>query len=232
MSNLLLISSSRVHGSGFLDHCREAIREHLAPASRLLFVPYALADHDTYFKIVADALSDIDVVVDSIHRASDPQIEVGKADAIFVGGGNTFRLLDRLYRLDLLKTIRSAVQQGMPYMGSSAGTNMACPTIKTTNDMPIVEPPSFAALSLIPFQINPHFVDADPNSTHKGETREQRLTEYLEDNDIPVIGIREGSWLRVEQQSYLLKGDRRATWFAKGQPPRELLPDTEIAQLL
>jgi dipeptidase E len=232
MSNLLLISSSRVHGSGFLEHCHETIREHLRPANRILFVPYALADHDAYHKIVIDALSDIDVVVDSIHRASDPQAAVNNAEAIFIGGGNTFRLLDCLNRLQLLSTIQNVVRQGIPYMGSSAGTNMACPTIKTTNDMPIVEPPSFEALSLVPFQINPHFIDADPNSTHKGETREQRLTEYLEENNVPVIGIREGSWLLVRRQSYRLQGDRGAVWFAKGQPPQELLPDTEIAELL
>ena len=233
MKRLLLISSSRVHGSDFLEHCRPAIGQHLADANRLLFVPYALADHDGYEKLVADALEPIDIDVASIHREQDQVAAVANADAIFIGGGNSFRLLKTLYDLQLVDAIRNAVQGGTPYMGSSAGTNMACPTIRTSNDMPIVEPQSFEALGLIPFQINPHFLDADPSSTHKGETREQRLTEYLEENSVPVLGLREGSWLDVEGGSKcLLCGTTGAVAFRQGQPTTEVEAGTDVFKLL
>jgi dipeptidase E len=229
MKRLLLISSSRVHGSDFLEHCRPAIAQHLAETKQLLFVPYALADHDGYEKIVADALAPIGIEVNSIHRMEDPVAAVKSAEAIFIGGGNSFRLLKTLYDLNLIEAIRNAVHSGTPYMGSSAGTNMACPTIRTSNDMPIVEPPSFAAFGFIPFQINPHFLDADPNSTHKGETREQRLAEYLEENSVPVVGLREGSWLDVEgDDKCLLCGSTGAVAFQQGQPPEEVKAGTDL----
>ncbi len=223
MRKLLLISSSRVHGSGFLEHCLVAIDEHLQPVERILFVPYALAEHDQYAELVATALHPIGVAIDSIHVAENPVTAVKQAQAIFIGGGNSFRLLKTLYELELIEPIREAVQsRGIPYMGSSAGTNMACPTIRTTNDMPIVEPPSFEALDLIPFQINPHFVDANPNSTHKGETREHRLAEYLEENQTPVAGLREGSWLKLEGDSCILGGKTGMKLFRRGTPPEEV----------
>ena len=232
MRNLLLISSSRVHGSEFLEHCRDAIVEHLDGADRILFVPYALAEWDQYAGLVAEALLPIGVQVDSIHRASDPVQAVEQADGIFIGGGNTFRLLKTLYGLNLIDPIRQAVEgRGVPYIGSSAGTNMACPTIRTSNDMPIVEPPSFNSLGLIPFQINPHFVDADPNSTHKGETREQRLAEYLEENEVPVVGLREGSWLKVTDKQIVLGGTAGMKLFQRGVPPTEFSAG-EISDLL
>ena len=162
------------------------------------------------------------------HLVVDPVAAVQRAEAIFIGGGNTFRLLKTLYDLKLLQPIREVVQGGVPYMGSSAGTNMACPTIRTTNDMPILEPPSFAALGLVPFQINPHFIDADPNSTHKGETREQRLAEYLEENETPVVGLREGSWLEVAGEGATLRGKTGAKLFAPASDPRELAPDSVL----
>ncbi len=220
MKQLLLISSSRVHGSGYFEHALSAIGEHLGSVGKLTFVPYALANHDQYEQTVTAALAGFDLRVESLHRATDPVAAIAAAEAIFVGGGNSFRLLKTLYDRNLVETIVDAVLGGIPYMGSSAGTNMACPTIKTTNDMPIVQPPSFNALGLIPFQINPHFLDADPNSTHKGETREQRLAEYLEENSTPVLGLREGSWLQVSgrntfcaerpEQSGLPKGRNRS----------------------
>jgi dipeptidase E len=228
MKQLLLISSSRVHGSEFLEHVREAISSHLQSATRLLFVPYALTDHENYLSTVATALEPLGISVEGIHRSADPVAAIKTAEAIFIGGGNSFRLLKTLYDLQLLQPIREAVQGGIPYMGSSAGTNMACPTIRTTNDMPIVEPPSFEALNLIPFQINPHFIDADPNSTHKGETREQRLREYLEDNSVPVVGLREGSWLHVTGEKCVLRGTTGAVLFAPGKTPVEIIPDADL----
>ena len=231
MKQLLLISSSRVHGSGFLEHCRDAIEQHLQDRHRLLFIPYALANHDQYAQLVSEALAPIGIQVDSIHQSSDPAAAVADAEALYIGGGNTFRLLKELYDQDLLEPIRTAVAQGNPYMGSSAGTNMACPTIRTTNDMPIVQPPSFHALNLVPFQINPHFIDANPNSTHKGETREQRLAEYLEENEVPVIGIREGSWIHVRGEQVRLRGESGAVWFSRGKDPVELGPEADLTSM-
>ena len=220
--NLLLISSSRVHGSPFLGHCLAAIQDHLSSIERLLFVPYALADQTKYHQLIAAALQPL-VDVESLHLATDPVAAVNEAEAIFIGGGNSFRLLKTLYDQNLVGPIRAAVQgRGVPYIGSSAGTNMACPTIRTSNDMPIVEPPSFEALGLIPFQINPHFIDADPNSTHQGETREQRLTEYLEENEVPVAALREGSWLKIQGDSCMLSGKSGMKLFQCGQPPQEV----------
>ena len=148
--------------------------------------------------------------------------DFANADAIFTGGGNTFRLLKTLYERDLLDVIRTRVRGGVPYIGSSAGTNIACPTIKTTNDMPIVFPPSFDALGLVDFQINPHYLDPDESSTHKGETREQRILEFLEENDTMVVGIREGSALRVENGMATLVGDKPARVFRRGRDPEEV----------
>ena len=223
MRNLLLISSSRVHGSEFLEHCRGAIADHLGAVRQILFVPYALADQDRYAALVADALKPIGIEVQSIHTSNDPVEAVNQAAGIFIGGGNTFRLLKTLYERKLIEPIREAAKSGgVPYLGSSAGTNMACPTIRTSNDMPIVQPPSFDALGLVPFQINPHFLDADPNSTHKGETREQRLAEYLEENDTPVVGLREGSWLRITGDHCDLGGTSGAKLFQRGTAAKEI----------
>ena len=223
MRNLLLVSSSRVHGSGMLEHCRLAITEHLKGVKTVLFVPYALADCDKYAHVVGQALEPIGLNVESIHYSENPIQSVARAEAIFIGGGNTFRLLTKLYSQFLIDPIREAVQsRGVPYMGSSAGTNMACPTIRTSNDMPIVQPPSFEALNLIPFQINPHFLDADPSSTHKGETREQRLAEYLEENMVPVAGLREGSWLKIKENQCELGGSTGMKLFQRNAEPEEI----------
>lgn len=223
MLQLLLVSSSRVHGSPFLQHCAEAIRDHFSPGCEVLFVPYALADHDRYRDLVSEAFESMQLQLTSIHDTKDPQSAIDDAKGIFVGGGNSFRLLKTCYDLGLMQPIRDAVQQrGVPYMGSSAGTNLACPTIRTTNDMPIVEPPSLAALGLVEFQINPHFIDADPDSTHQGETREQRLKEFHEENHVPVAGIREGSWLRVAEGSITLGGTTGMKLFRKDSDPLEV----------
>ena len=154
-----------------------------------------------------------------------------ETDAIFIGGGNTFRLLKTLYDLDLIDVIRERVDAGMPYIGSSAGSNMACPTIKTTNDMPIVQPPSFNALGLISFQINPHYLDPDPNSRHMGETREERIIQFLEENETPVVGLREGAMLRIENGGTILKGSTGARIFRRGFDPVEISPGAKLDDL-
>jgi dipeptidase E len=170
--------------------------------------------------------------LDSLHEASNKQQAVRNAEAIFVGGGNTFRLLKALYDLEVLQTIKTRVAEGLPYIGSSAGSNVATPTIRTTNDMPIVEPPSFNALGLVSFQINPHYLDPDPNSRHMGETREERLLQFLEENETPVIGLREGAMIRVEGGSAILKGSSGARILRRGQPPVETLPGAGLDDLL
>ncbi|MCI2419952.1 dipeptidase PepE [Saccharopolyspora sp. K220] len=229
---LLLLSSSMKHGTGFLEHAMPAVAELLADRKRLLFVPFAKSDHDGYVATVQAAVEPLGITVDGIHRADDPVAAVGSAEAVFIGGGNTFRLLSALHRLDLLTALRAAVLGGTPYLGASAGTNMACPSLRTSNDMPIVEPESFAAIGLVPFQINPHYQDPDPGSKHMGETREQRIVEFLEDNDVPVLGIREGSWLRVRGEHAELGGGTGARLFTRGADPRELKPGEDLTFLL
>src|SRR5690349_16654741 len=171
---LLLISNSTLHGSGYLDHAETEIRDFLGDVKRVLFVPFALYDRDAYAATANARFTKMGYELSSVHDAKNPVRSVEETEAIFIGGGNTFRLLKNLYEFNLIEPIRRRVAAGTPYIGSSAGSNVAAPTIKTTNDMPIVQPPSFDALNLVWFQINPHYLDADKNSTHMGETREQR----------------------------------------------------------
>ncbi len=229
---LLLISNSTLYGSGYLDHAEPEIRDFLGKStSRVLFVPYALYDHAAYANTAGDRFRKMGYELTSIHTATDPRRAVLEAETIFIGGGNTFRLLLNLYRSDLLATIRRRVEEGMPYIGSSAGSVVAAPTIRTTNDMPIVQPPSFIALALVPFQINAHYLDPDPKSTHQGETREKRLLQFLEENDTAVVGLREGAMVRVEHGSSILKGPSGARIFRRGQRPCELLPGDTLDDL-
>jgi dipeptidase E len=202
---LLLLSNSTAPGRKYLEHALDALADALTDVRRLLFVPYALADHDSYTAQVTETLSSLGVEVVGAHQG-DPVELLDSTQAVFLGGGNTFRLLRALYAQELLAPIRDRVAQGTVYVGSSAGTNMACPTIRTTNDMPIVEPPSFEALGLIPFQINPHYLDPVSGDKHMGETREERITQFLEENDIPVLGLREGTWLSFVDSSVTLGG--------------------------
>ena len=228
MRRLLLISTSTVYGTGYLDHAEIEIRDHLCGVSRILFVPYALADHAAYSAKVRERFQRMGIEVDSIHESKTPRDAIQTAQAIFIGGGNTFRLLKALYDYRLLDAIRERVDSGMPYMGASAGSNVAGPTIRTTNDMPIVEPPTLDALNIFPYQINPHYLDPDPSSTHMGETREERLLQYLEENQTPVIGLREGCYLRIHDGQIWLKGARPARVFCRNKEPFEVSPITEI----
>jgi dipeptidase E len=229
---LLLISNSTLHGSGYLDHAASEISDFLGEVKRVLFVPFALHDRDKYAAQARARFEKMDYELDSIHTATQPVKALREAEAIFIGGGNTFRLLKALYDLDLIDAIRERVREGMPYIGSSAGSNVAAPTIRTTNDMPIVQPPSLDALGLVRFQINPHYLDADPNSTHKGETREERIIQFLEDNETPVVGLREGAMLRIENGKTLLKGSTGARIFRRGHEPVETLPGSFIDSLI
>ena len=227
---LLLISNSTLFGGGYLDHCAAAIERFLRPGvSRVLFVPYALFDPDAYASRARERFARMGFELDSVHDASGrPAMAVERAEAIFVGGGNTFRLLDALWRNDLIGPIARRVRAGMPYIGSSAGSNVACVTIKTTNDMPIVQPPTFDALNLVPFNINPHYLDPMPGSTHMGETREERIAQFHEENLPPVVGLREGAWLLVDDRGVTLQGQTGARLFRRGQPPEEYGPGTRL----
>jgi dipeptidase E len=229
---LLLISNSTLHGYGYLDHAAKVISSFLSGRPRVLFVPWALKDCDGYAAKARERFLAMGIALDSIHTASDPVQAVGHADAFFVGGGNTFRLLKALQDSGALEAIRRRVRSGVPYVGSSAGSNVAAPTIRTTNDMPIVQPASLDALGLVPFQINPHFLDPDPGSKHMGETREERLVQYLEENDVPVIGLREGAWLRVEQSAVNLEGTTGARIFRRGQAAVETSPGDRLDALV
>lgn len=231
-NRVLLISNSTLYGSGYLDHAAAEICDFLRGVKSVLFVPYALYDRDAYASMAQKRFERLGFDLSSIHTASDPAQAVDDAAAVFIGGGNTFRLLKALYDFDLIERIRRRVADGMPYVGSSAGSNVAGPTIKTTKDMPIVQPPSFAALGLVPFQISPHYLDPDPNSTHMGETQEERILQFLEENDTTVAGLREGAMVRVENGSTTLKGSSGARIFRKGMEPIEVQPGARLDDLL
>jgi|GEM_PF-24843 dipeptidase E len=232
IKRVLLVSNSTLYGSSYLDHAESEIRDFLGNVGRVLFVPYALYDRDAYASTARERYRAMGYDMESVHEASDPRRAVNEAEAIFIGGGNTFRLLKSLYDFDLLDSVRLRVEGGMPYIGSSAGSNVAGPTIRTTKDMPIVQPPSFDALGLVSFQISPHYLDPDPNSMHMGETQEQRILQFLEENDTTVFGLREGAMVRVERGSTVLKGSSGARIFRKGYAPAETLPGENLNQFI
>jgi dipeptidase E len=229
---VLLISNSTVYGRGYLDHVESEIKSFLGRAQRVLFFPFALHDRDAYTATARARFNAMGYSLESAHEAAVPQQAVEEADAIFIGGGNTFRLLKALQDLDLIEAIRRKVGSGTRYIGSSAGSNVAGPTIRTTKDMPIVQPRSFNALRLVPFQISPHYLDPDPNSTHMGETQEERILQFLEENETPVVGIREGAWLLCNDGAVTLNGQTGARIFRRGQAPVEVTPGTEISKLV
>ena len=230
---LLLISNSTRFGERYLDHCAAAIASLLGSSiQRVLFVPYAIHDHHAYAANARTRFALMGYEIDSVHVRDPPAAAVERAQALFIGGGNTFRLIDALWRHELIEPIRRRVQSGMPYIGTSAGANVACPSIRTTNDMPIVQPPSFAALDLVPFNINPHYLDPVPGSTHMGETREQRIAEFHEENSPPVVGLREGAWLHIDGETMTLEGNAGMRLFRRGQPPREFLSGSRLDFLL
>jgi dipeptidase E len=216
----------------------EQMRSFFGGIDRLLFVPFALHDHDEYIRLLHERQFDAGYRIDALHRHGDPQAAVRAAEGIFIGGGNSFRLLAELYRRDLLDVIRERVRQGLPYLGLSAGANVACPTIKTTNDMPITQPPRLDSLGLVPFQLNPHYItgsfyvrQGDGYQEHFGETRDDRLREFHEMNDTPVLGLWEGGLVQVEQGQALLLG-APARVFRKGHEPIDVLPGARLDELL
>lgn len=233
MSRLLLLSNSRNPDGEYLAHALPAIAELLGPVPRrLAFVPYAAVtmSYDDYAARVREPFASLGHVVESVHE-NDPVEVIRQADAIVVGGGNTFRLLERLAAVALLDRLRARVRDRVPYIGWSAGANLASPTIRTTNDMPIIQPPSFVALGLVPFQINPHYTDQTlPN--HGGETRADRIMEFVALNrEVRVVGLREGSWLRCEGTILSLHGPHPMPVFEAGQERREVAPGSDLGFL-
>ncbi len=234
----LLLGSGGYRTEERIRFLAEQMRAFFGPIRRLLFVPYALADHDGYVSKLIEKGLGAGYRLDGIHRHADPVRAVREAPALFVGGGNTFRLLSELYRHGLLGPIRGRVRAGVPYLGISAGCNVACPTIKTTNDMPITQPPSLDALGLVPFQVNPHYFggatwlrDGDGFREHYGETRDERLKEFHEMNDTPVVGLWEAGLLRVEGGRVRLLG-APARVFRKGLAPADVEPGAWLDELL
>ena len=232
---LLLISNSTNAGERYLDHPKGQIKEFLGNTPvNALFIPFAAVtfSYEEYEGKVQDRFKEVGHSVTSIHRRDDPEKAIEEASAIVVGGGNTFHLMYELQKRGLVELIRRKVMDNTPYIGWSAGANIACPTICTTNDMPIIEPESFEALKLVPFQINPHYLDANPKG-HAGETREKRINEFLVANpDIEVIGLREGTMLWYDNKSLSLLGPVNARLFKRDSSPREISGDEDLASLL
>jgi dipeptidase E len=222
---LLLISSSYVHGYGFLDQPEPFLREHFGTLRTIAFVPFAAHDHAAYTDMVRTRFAAMGYEV-------VPVAELERAEGLFIGGGNTFRLLKTLQERNLIEPLQARVRAGLPYAGSSAGSVLTSPTIRTTNDMPIVQPASFDSLGFISFQLNCHYLDPDPGSTFKGETREQRLQEFHEENTIPVVGLREGSALRVVDDAVTLLGTNAARIFLPGREAFEVPAGSRIDQAL
>jgi dipeptidase E len=220
---LLLLSNSTNHGAGYLDHAQDAVRELFGTARRIAFVPFALKDRAAYAARAKARFAALGLDLEGVTPDDAGREALLAAEGVFVGGGNTFRLLRTLQWSGLVETLRARAR--------SAGTNLACPTIRTTNDMPIVEPDGFEALGLVPFQINPHYLDADPDSRHMGETREERLREFLEENERPVVGLREGAWLSIDDGSCRLEGGT-ARLFRRDSAPEELTRGASLDALL
>lgn len=224
MKKILLASTSTIYGGTYLSYLKEELIHFFEDADEILFIPYARPSgisHDEYTERARAFFSSIGKKVVGIHTSPNPKEAVKNAKAIFTGGGNTFLLVTKLYEQGLVEPLREAVNKGIPYMGASAGTNIAGQSMQTTNDMPIIYPPSFKTLGIVPFNINPHYLDPDPNSKHKGETRETRINEFHVLNDTPVIGLREGSWLLIENGKLSLKEGLTARIFEQGKKPYE-----------
>jgi dipeptidase E len=234
----VLLGSGGFRTEERIEFLTAQMRDFFGDVGRVLFVPFALQDHDLYLQKLAEKRLDAGYELDGLHRHADARAALQAARAVYVGGGNTFRLLAELYRRDLLDLLRARVRDGLPYLGVSAGANVACPTIRTTNDMPIAQPPRLDALGLVPFQINPHYFSgqvhvktADGYQEHFGETRDDRIREFHELNDLPVVGLWEGGVLRVEGAQVRLAG-AAARVFRKGREPEDVAPGARLDELL
>ncbi|OUR94421.1 dipeptidase E [Flavobacteriales bacterium 34_180_T64] len=234
MKNIIIASTSTVHGSGPLEYLLEELNHFFKDTTEILFIPYARPggiSHDEYTAKVNEAFIQIGKTARGIHTFENPEDALHNAKGVFVGGGNTFVLVSQLYKNKLVEVVKEVVNSGTPYLGTSAGSNICGLTINTTNDMPIVYPPSFKTFGFVPFNINPHYLDPDPTSKHMGETRETRIQEFHKFNTQPVVGIREGSWLHVKGDSIVLKGTLDARIFEYNKTPYEIKTDSDLNTL-
>ena len=234
MKKIILASTSTVYGSNYLEYLLPTLSVFFTNVKTVLFLPYARPSgisYTSYTAIVKEALVNINIAVKGIHEFKNPTDAIKSAEAIFVGGGNTFELVNQLYKNDLLGVLREVIDTGTPYLGSSAGSNICGVNIKNTNDMPIVYPPSFTTLGCLSYNINAHYLDPIDGSSHMGETRETRIKEFHVLNDTPVLGLREGSWLEVMDDTITLKGNHTARLFLQNQIPIEIKSDSELTIL-
>lgn len=234
MKNIIIASTSTLHNGHYLDYLLPELQTLFTNCREVLFIPYARPSgisHDEYTKKVSEAFAKINILVRGIHEFENPITALENAKGIFTGGGNTFLLVSQLYKNNVIDTLEQVVKNGTPYLGTSAGSNICGLTMSTTNDMPIVYPPSFRTLGFVSFNINPHYLDPIENSTHMGETRETRINEFHIFNPQPVIGLREGSWLEVKGNSIKLKGTLTARIFKRGETAIEVAPETELNAL-
>jgi len=234
MKKLIIASTSTLHGGNYLEYLLPTIENHFKDCNEILFVPYARPggiSHEAYTTIVSAAFAKINKTVKGLHEFDDPKAAIQNAQGIFTGGGNTFLLVTQLYENNILASIAQVVENGTPYLGSSAGSNITGLTMQTTNDMPIIYPPSFKTLGVIPFNLNPHYLDPDSRSKHMGETRETRIKEFHDFNTIPVLGLREGSWLEVNGDTITLKGNLAARLFQQNQEAKEVAPESDLSFL-
>jgi len=225
MKNIVLASTSTLHGQAYLSYLLPTIKELFSGIDEVIFIPYARPggiSHDDYTARVATAFASVDLKVRGLHTFDDPADAIRKGKAFFTGGGNTFLLVKQLHELGLMDILREAVEGGKPYLGTSAGSNIGGVNMQTTNDMPIVYPPSFQTMGLIPFNLNPHYLDPIPGLPHMGETRETRIREFQVQQDLPVLGLREGSWIRVKGEMVTLEGSEPAKIFEKGKEAYEM----------
>jgi len=231
MKKLLLASTSTVYGGTYLSYLRDELSIFFQETNEILFVPYARPSgisHDEYTQIAANFFQQLDKKVVGLHTFVNPKQAIEQAEAIFTGGGNTFVLVNALYQLDIINSLREVVLGGTPYMGTSAGSNIGGLNIQTTNDMPIVYPPSFEAMGLVPFNINPHYLDPNPDLKHNGETRETRIKEFLTQNNIKVVGLREGNWIRRIGDEITVQGSQLTRIFEQGKEPYEIETGSKI----
>ena len=234
MKNCIIASTSTIHGGDYLAYILPEIKQHFRDCKTLLFIPYARPSgisHENYTEKVALAFAKINIAVKGIHEFENPIAALEQAEGIFTGGGNTFLLVTQLYKNNLMAVLTEVIKKGTPYLGTSAGSNICGLTMQTTNDMPIIYPPSFKTLGIIPFNLNPHYLDADEQSTHMGETRETRIKEFHQFNSLPVLGLREGSWLEVKDEKITLKGPLQARLFRQNQIPEELESESDLTFL-
>ena len=234
MKSIIIASTSTLHGSGYLEYLLDELKLHFKSAKEILFIPYARPggiSHDDYTEIASKAFSKIGKTVKGLHSFENTKDAILNAQGIFIGGGNTFVLVSQLYKNDVLSALKDSINFGTPYLGTSAGSNICGLTMNTTNDMPIMYPPSFKTLGLVPFNINPHYLDPISSSTHMGETRETRIKEFHAYNTQPVIGLREGSWIAVKGDALTLKGTLDARIFEFGKAPYEIVTNSDLGFL-